>query len=81
MPVLFVRESIANFLPRLDLNHHPPNLYLLSSWNYRWAPPPTASKQKGLKTQTKYLQANEAEMNSHLNYFPLKTLKKVQERN
>jgi hypothetical protein len=30
--------GLTNFLPRLALNHDPPNLYLLSSWDYRCEP-------------------------------------------
>jgi hypothetical protein len=29
---------LITFLPRLSSNHDPPNLCLLSSWDYRWEP-------------------------------------------
>jgi hypothetical protein len=34
----FLREDLTNYLPRLALNHDPPDLCLLSSWDDRRAP-------------------------------------------
>jgi hypothetical protein len=31
----FLRQDLENYFPRLALNHHPPDLRLLSSWDYR----------------------------------------------
>jgi hypothetical protein len=35
----FLREGLTNYLPRLALNLGPPDLCLLSSWDYRYEPP------------------------------------------
>jgi hypothetical protein len=41
MPGLFVDMGggvLSHFLPGQALNHDPPNLYLWSSWDYRYEP-------------------------------------------
>jgi hypothetical protein len=38
-PACLLRWGLANFLPRLDLNLDPPDLYLLNSQDYRCEPP------------------------------------------
>jgi hypothetical protein len=35
----FLRSGLANYLPGLALNLDPPDLCLLSSWDYRHEPP------------------------------------------
>jgi hypothetical protein len=39
----FSRWGLTNYLPGLALNHDPPDLCLLSSWDYRCGPPCQAS--------------------------------------
>jgi hypothetical protein len=39
MPDLLVGWGLTNFLPQLALNCDPPDLHLLSSWDYRNEPP------------------------------------------
>jgi hypothetical protein len=34
-----LRWSFTNFSPSLALNHNPPDLFFLSSWDYRCEPP------------------------------------------
>jgi hypothetical protein len=34
-PAWWLRKSLINFLPGLDSNHDPPDLLLLTSWDYR----------------------------------------------
>jgi hypothetical protein len=36
--MVFSRWGLVNYLPRLALNHKPRDLYLLSSWDYRYEP-------------------------------------------
>jgi hypothetical protein len=42
MPFIFAEMGLTNFLPGLVLKHDPPNLHLLSSWDYRSEPLYTA---------------------------------------
>jgi hypothetical protein len=38
----FLKEDILNYLPRLGLNHNPPDLCLQSNKDYRHEPPVSA---------------------------------------
>jgi hypothetical protein len=42
----FSRQGLANYLLRLASNCDPPDLCLLSSWDYRHEPPASSQKKK-----------------------------------
>jgi hypothetical protein len=57
----FLKMGLMNYLPRLDSNLDPPDLCLLSSYDYRPEPPAPSSRphildQKLMTTISKYLQ-------------------------